>query len=88
MLGLDLDEPADGQPPMPMRDVIASAYFRMPFQLDRDPSKYARLQMHVRFDDGFVAYLNGEEWVSLNAPGRNDAEGELAWNSESARGAI
>ncbi len=82
-LGLDLDAPPNDQAPMPARDVNPSIYVRIPFHLDRDPSEYERLLMLTRYDDGFVAYLNGEEWTFANAPGRGGEEGELSWNSES-----
>ena len=82
-IGLDFDAPPNGQEPMPMEDVNPSAYIRIPFELDRDPTDFERLTMLLRYEDGFVAYLNGVEWVSKNAPGRDGEEGELAWNSES-----
>ena len=82
-IGLDLSAPPNDQTPMPSEDVNPSVYIRIPFELDRDPSEYERLLMLTRYDDGFVAYLNGEEWTFDNAPGRGGEEGELAWNSVS-----
>ena len=35
----------------------------------------------MKYDDGFVAYLNGVEVTSANAPGRNGDLGTLNWNS-------
>lgn len=80
-LGLDFDAPPNGQAPMPMEDVNGSAYIRIPFELDRAADEFERLTMLLRYEDGFVAYLNGVEFVSENAPGRDGEEGTLAWNS-------
>ena len=52
----------------------ATAYVRIPFNVT-DPSSFAGLKLQVRFDDGFVAYLNGHLVASSNAPAA------LAWNS-------
>ena len=78
--GLDLDEPPNGQDPMPMKDVNGSIYMRVPFELAEDAS-FDRMRLRIRYDDGFVAYLNGVEVVSDRAPGRDGNEGELVWNS-------
>ncbi len=51
-----------------------SAYLRIPFTL-ADPAVYLRLILRMRFDDGFVAYLNGTEVARANAPA------SPAWNS-------
>lgn len=80
-LGLDLDAPPNGQDPMPMEDVNGSVYIRIPFTIDEPIDTLDRLQLLLRFEDGFVAYLNGTEWMSRNAPGRNGEEGVLSWNS-------
>lgn len=85
LIGLDLDEPPDGQSPMPMLDVNSSFYTRIPFRLDRPADEYQQLELRMRYDDGFVAYLNGVEWVSDKAPGRNGKEGLLSWNSTSTQ---
>ena len=76
-LGLDLDNPPDGQAPMPMRNVNGSAYLRMPFEVvsDIDAMRFAVLRM--RYEDGFVAYLNGTEIARVNAP----LDEELSWDS-------
>jgi hypothetical protein len=44
-----------------------SAYLRIPFAVD-DPSFLRRLVLRMRYDDGFVAYLNGTEVARANAP--------------------
>lgn len=57
-----------------IRNVNASAYLRLPFTV-ADPSAFKFLTLRMKYDDGFVAYLNGVEVASRNAP-------ELpAWNS-------
>jgi len=56
----------------------ATAYIRIPFNVI-DPSSLAGLKLQMRFDDGFVAYLNGHLVASSNAPAA------LAWNSAAAQ---
>ena len=50
-----------------MSNVNASAYLRAPFTI-ADPAAYKSLTLRMRYDDGFVAYLNGAEVVRRNAP--------------------
>jgi hypothetical protein len=50
-----------------MDRVNTSAYLRIPFSVD-DPSRFGGLVLRVRYDDGFIAYLNGKEVVRRNAP--------------------
>ena len=50
-----------------MRDRNASAYIRIPFTVD-DPSSIDFLELRMKYDDGFVAYLNGREVVRRHAP--------------------
>ncbi len=45
----------------------ASAYLRFPFNAPADLVS-GRLLLHVRYDDGFVAFLNGVEIARANAP--------------------
>ncbi|MGI9242498.1 MAG: lamin tail domain-containing protein [Verrucomicrobiales bacterium] len=52
----------------------ATVYMRMEFDVT-DPTVYGLLQLHMKFDDGFVAYLNGVKLLEQNAPA------DLAWNS-------
>ena len=66
-LGLNLDAPPDGQPPIPVQNVNQSVYVRIPFQVDSPESDTLTLKM--KYDDGFVAYLNGVEVAHANAPG-------------------
>jgi len=81
LLGLDLDAPPDGQPPMPMVDVMASVYVRIPFSVDVDPMQYDALTLRMKFDDGFVAFINGQEVEADRAPGRDGNNEQLLWNS-------
>src|SRR5690606_31198262 len=50
-----------------------SAYARVPFTVTDPSTRLTTLQM--KYDDGFVAYLNGVPIASANAPGA------LAYNS-------
>ena len=52
----------------------ATAYIRIPFA-GTDFSKINDLQLLMRYDDGFVAYLNGQEVARRLAPAA------LQWNS-------
>ncbi|NLH16255.1 MAG: hypothetical protein GX455_06730, partial [Phycisphaerae bacterium] len=46
-----------------------SAYFRIPFTVSAtDLSKFQTLQMRIRYDDGYVAYINGTQVSKANAP--------------------
>jgi hypothetical protein len=57
-----------------MAGINSSAYIRIPFVVD-DVSKVDRFKLRMRYDDGFVAYINGVEAVSANAADVN------AWNA-------
>ena len=65
-IGLDLSNA--------MLNANASAYIRVPFSIP-DSSAGALLRLSLRYDAGFVAYLNGTEVLRRNAPAA------LAWNS-------
>ncbi|MCA9166854.1 MAG: lamin tail domain-containing protein, partial [Planctomycetales bacterium] len=80
-LGIDLDEPPNGQTPQPSRNVNTSVYMRFPFELTGNTFDYESLSLRMRYDDGFVAYLNGVEVASRNAPGRDGNTTALTWNS-------
>jgi hypothetical protein len=60
-----------------MRNVNASLWSRISFQVD-DPAAFGGLALRMKYEDGFVAYLNGEEVARRNAPAA------LAWNSPAA----
>jgi hypothetical protein len=51
-----------------------AAYTRIEFQVD-DPSRFEILSLDMKYDDGFVAYLNGTKVVSANSPSQPQ------WNS-------
>lgn len=55
----------------------SSAYMRLPFVV-ANPAAFSTLTLRMKYDDGFVAYLNGTEIARRNAPG-----GALAWNASS-----
>ena len=57
-----------------MYKVNPSAYLRIPFTVT-DTSIYNSLALRMKYDDGFVAYLNGVEVARRNAPT------SAAWNS-------
>jgi len=44
-----------------------SAYIRVPFTLD-DATGISQLALRMKYDDGFVAYINGTEVASASAP--------------------
>ncbi|HUR47436.1 MAG TPA: lamin tail domain-containing protein, partial [Candidatus Saccharimonadales bacterium] len=50
-----------------MRDINASAYIRIPF-VTANPSAFNSLILRMKYDDGFIAYLNGVEVARANAP--------------------
>lgn len=67
-----------------MRFQNSSIYARIPFQVDGDPARFDELSLLARYDDGFIAYLNGVEVHRQNVPIVS------SWNSsaEGSHGAI
>ncbi len=66
-----------------MFNVNPSCYVRIPFTVDAGGlASLARLTLHVRYDDGFIVYLNGNAApiAAKNAPG------SPAWNSAASSG--
>ena len=59
----------------PMYDRNASCYVRIPFSVSRSLGNLVKGTLRVRYDDGFVAYLNGVEIA------RRNFTGTPAWNS-------
>ncbi|MDN5202235.1 CotH kinase family protein [Fulvivirgaceae bacterium BMA10] len=57
-----------------MKGVNASSYLRLPFMVD-NPQEFNSLLLNIRYDDGFVAYLNGIEIARANVPD------DLSYNS-------
>lgn len=64
---IDVGEPMSGR--------NTSCYIRVPFNLLGDPSEFNYMALRMRYDDGFVAYLNGVEIR------RELFSGTPAWNS-------
>src|SRR6266568_3593112 len=50
-----------------MSDVNSTAYIRVPFSAS-NPAALQSLTLRMMYDDGFVAYLNGQEVARRNAP--------------------
>jgi hypothetical protein len=52
-----------------MYDENATCYVRVPFTVDGgELAEYEDLTLRMRYDDGFVAYINGSEVYRVNAP--------------------
>jgi len=62
-----------------MRNVNTTVYIRVPFVVE-DPSVIRALTLRIRFDDGMIAYINGQEVARINAP----APGAESWNSSAS----
>ncbi|MDF1711826.1 MAG: lamin tail domain-containing protein [Akkermansiaceae bacterium] len=58
----------------------ATAYVRIPFEI-ADTSQISTLNFRVRYDDGYVAYLNGVLITSRNAPVNPDWESSATANA-------
>ena len=60
--------------PQTVCDACTSIYARFLFEVE-DPSPFNVLTLQVKYDDGFVAYLNGQQvW-------RENVTGDVSWNS-------
>jgi hypothetical protein len=59
----------------PMRNTNSSALLRLPFTIT-NPADISLLNLNLRYDDGFVAFLNGTPVARRNAPA-----GTPAWNA-------
>ena len=59
-----------------MLDVNRSMYTRTEFTIDDASPSFDSLQLNLRYDDGFIAYLNGVEVARDNSPS------DATWNSE------
>ncbi len=57
-----------------MLTINSSAFLRVPFLVD-NPSNYSLLNLRMKFDDGYVAWINGQEIARANAAD------PLDWNS-------
>jgi hypothetical protein len=54
-----------------------SCYIRIPFSVRQSPDSYDFLTLNIRYDDGFIAYINGTEVQRVLFTGTP------AWNSQS-----
>ena len=63
-----------------MSGIMNSCYIRIPFVLNIDPNELNSITLKIRYDDGFVAYINGEELArdKFDAP-------VPAWNDNADR---
>jgi hypothetical protein len=64
-----------------MQNVNASAYVRVPFSI-ADPTQVSTLTLSMKYEDGFVAYINGTEVARVNAGGTVGTP--LAYNATAA----
>jgi len=73
LIGIDVDGA--------MRGVVSSVFIRIPFHLDGETLDQLNfMTLRMRYDDGFVAYLNGILIASENAPAN------VQWNSMATAG--
>lgn len=61
--------------PAGMAGVNESVFVRVPFNYSGNVADIDRLRLQMKYDDGFVAYLNGVKVAEANAPAT------LTWNS-------
>ncbi|MCH2583173.1 MAG: hypothetical protein MK138_00240, partial [Planctomycetes bacterium] len=75
-IGIDVGEEMTGDPGG------TAAFVRIPFTLADQAAirEMTNLVLLMDYDDGFVAYINGERLAAENAP----AAGSLQWNSRAA----
>ncbi len=59
-----------------------SCYMRFPFTFNGDPCQFNFMTLNIRYDDGFIAYLNGDEIERINFP----IEQTPLWNSNASGG--
>ena len=59
-----------------MRNVNQTIYIRVPFEIE-NPAAINALTLRMRYEDGMIAYINGQEVARSNAP---DSTAET-WNS-------
>ena len=59
-----------------MRSANEPVYIRVPFEIE-DPAAVRRLTLRIRYEDGMIAYVNGQEVARDNAP----TPGTETWNS-------
>jgi len=59
-----------------------SCYIRIPFTFNGNPSGFNFMTLKIRYDDGFVAYLNGDQIKRINFPDTSTP----VWNSNASGG--
>jgi hypothetical protein len=69
-----------------MMNRASSAYVRLPFNVT-NPAALSTLTLRMKYDDGFVAYLNGTEVARRNAPA-SPQWNSVATNSQPAASAV
>jgi hypothetical protein len=76
-IGYDYDELTgeNGNVQVAMQGKNASIFVRVPFQV-ASPAQVVKMKLRMKYEDGFVAFINGEEIASVNRPG------ELTWESQ------
>jgi len=52
-----------------------TCYIRIPFTINSNPNEFSSMTLNIRYDDGFIAYLNGVEVA------RRNFDGTPSWNS-------
>jgi len=57
-----------------------SCFIRIPFAVPQDPATFTRLTLKIRYDDGFIAYINGNAVAAANQPA------DPRWNSQATGG--
>ena len=60
-----------------MFETNGSVFVRVPFTVPNDPATYDTLKLRMKYDDGFVAYLNGVRLTGAQA----NTPASPAWNS-------
>ena len=68
-----------------MRAKNGTLFMRVPFTLDEDPGTLLGLTLAMRYDDGYVAYINGHEVARKNGPSNGSEGVPPAWNAEAGR---
>jgi hypothetical protein len=68
-----------------MQNNSPTAYWRLPFTV-ANPAALTGFSLRVRYDDGFLAYLNGTLIASRNAPGSPDQNSTATANRTLAQG--
>lgn len=64
-----------------MQNQYSTVFIRKTFQID-DPENFARLILHILYDDGFAAYLNGTEIARNNFSGTPESNSLADGNHE------